>query len=316
MSKIRIPYTLILPTYQRTLELDRCLNSIESLNYEFERINIVVRDSDFETRNFLSSRNIGYLVVDKPGLIAAMKKGIEFSDSDVIVFIDDDTEVNDNWIQSATKVFENPLVGAVGGRDMQPANPVPPNQNSVGKFKLRGKLVGNHHLYNGNPTHVDFLKGCNMFLRKSILNTNFEILDQLKGSGAQWGCDLVLSISSRLNGLKTVFDPNVSLIHHAAPRLSELRNPETKYEKIEISFNIWLIKMVFCYRFTLPIVIIFGLLVGDRANPGVLRSIALNRLSVHKIILDLSISIRAFLMVFPLVPKLRKPLPSHLIGNN
>lgn len=311
MEKQRISISLIIPTYRRVEDLNRCLKSVESLKYEFDQVIVVARDNDVETLDFLTHNQIPHFLVYQPGLIAALKCGIAQSNCEIIVTIDDDTEVNDNWIRRAINIFEDPEVGAVGGRDIQPNNKLPTNLNAVGKFTFRGKLIGNHHLNNGGARDADFLKGCNMFIRRNLLDTIYPVLELLKGHGGQWGNDLVISIASRLNGMKTIYDSNVSLIHHASPRLQELREPTDLKSRYEQTFNAWLIKTLFSYKFSLPIVCLYGVLAGDRMSPGLIKSIIIRKFNIKLIFTDLNITVKALLEVLPYVSKYRNPLKKN-----
>lgn len=308
MEKQHITFSLIIPTFRRVKDLKRCLKSINSLNYEFEQVIVVVRNNDIETLDFLHQHQISYVLVYRPGTIAALKCGIAISNCKIIVTIDDDTEVDDNWIQRAIHIFEDPNVGAVGGRDIQPNNNNPTNLNKVGRFTLRGKLIGNHHLSSGGIREVDFLKGCNMFIRRDLLGTIYPVLELLKGEGAQWGNDLVISLASRLNGKKTIFDSNMKIIHHASLRPQELREPTDGKLRYENTFNAWLIKTIYAYKFSVLIVCIYGVLVGDRMSPGLLKSIQLRKCNIKFIVTDLVITVKALIEVLPHISKYRRPL--------
>lgn len=308
MEKQPISFSLIIPTFHRAKDLERCFESINSLSYEFEQVIVVVRDNDIETLDFLHQNKIPYVLVYRPGVIAALKSAFAISNCKIIVTIDDDTEVDDNWIRRAIRIFEDPDVGAVGGRDVQPNNKNPTNLNKVGKFTLRGKLFGNHHLSSGGVREVDFLKGCNMFIRRDVLGTIYPVLELLKGEGAQWGNDLVISLASRLNGMKTIYDSNMKLIHHASPRPQELRVPTVGKLRYENTFNALLIKTIFAYKFTVPIVCAYGILVGDKMSPGLIKSIQLRKCNFKFIMKDLVIVVKALREVLPYVSKYRSPL--------
>jgi hypothetical protein len=147
-----------------------------------------------------------------------------------------------------------------------------------------------------------------MFIQKKLLNTIYPVLELLKGDGAQWGNDLIISLASRLNGMKTIYDSNVNLIHHASPRLYELREATDIKSRKEQTFNAWLIKTLFSYKFSLPLVCLYGVLVGDRMSPGLIKSILLRKFNVKIIFTDLKITVKALLEVLPYVSEYRNPL--------
>ena len=308
MDKEKIDYSLIIPTYRRQKDLAKCLRSVENLKYRFKEVVIVVRESDIETINYLSRISQDFILVSNPGQIAAIKLGIKTVTGDVVVFIDDDTEVDNQWIASAMVHFQDVSVAAVGGRDFQPGNPNAGNFATVGKFTRRGKLIGNHHLSNRTTHNVNFLKGCNMFIRRSLLDKVNPIFDHLQGDGAQLGNDLVISITSNLCGFITIFDSRVQLTHHASPRPTQPREFTDQKTRDEENFNAWLIKLTFARKNFFLIATLFGLLVGDTLTPGVIKSLQLRGMKFGMIRRDIISNFRAFTRAVPLGLKFRQPL--------
>jgi len=308
MFKEPINCSLIIPTYRRQTDLAKCLDSVKNLKYQFKEVIIVVRENDSETIDYLNGISQTYTSVAQPGQIAAIRKGIEKATGEIVVFIDDDTEVDDQWIAFSIVHFQNPNVGAVGGKDFQPSNRSVGNLAKVGKFTRRGKLIGNHHLSNRTSENVNFLKGCNMFIRQHLLHKINPILDYLQGDGAQLGNDLVISITSNLCGFQTIFDSRVRLIHHASARPGQSReytNHKTRDQEI---FNIWLIKIAFARKYYLLLVILYGILVGDRQTPGLVKSFQLHKTSFGIIRKEIISNLRAFKQAFPLASRYRQPL--------
>lgn len=308
MDKEIINYSLIIPTYRRQNDLANCLRSIENLKYRFKEVVIVVRESDIETINYLNRISQDFIFVSKPGQIEAIKLGMKVVTGDIVVFIDDDTEVDNQWISSAMVHFQDVYVGAVGGRDFQPGNQNAGNLATVGKFTRRGKLIGNHHLSNRTSHNVNFLKGCNMFIRRPLLDKINPIFDFLQGDGAQLGNDLVISITSNLCGFKTIYDSRVQLIHHASPRPNQPREFTNQKTRDEENFNAWVIKLTFARKYFFPITIVYGLLVGDTLTPGVIKSFQLHGMKFGMIRRDIISNLRTFTSAVSLGLKYRQPL--------
>jgi glycosyltransferase involved in cell wall biosynthesis len=308
MDKEMIDYSLIIPTYRRQNDLAKCLASIENLKYRFKEVVIVVRENDIETINYLNRILQDFIFVSQPGQIAAIKLGMKTVTGGIVVFIDDDTEVDNQWIDSAMVHFQHVNVGAVGGRDFQPSNQNAGSLATVGKFTRRGKLIGNHHLSNRTTHNVNFLKGCNMFIRRCLLDKISPIFDHLQGDGAQYGSDLVISITSNLCGFKTIYDSKVQLIHHASPRPGQPRESTDQKTRDEENFNVWLIKLAFARKNFFLIAILYGLLVGDNLTPGVIKSLQLHGIQFRMIHRDMISNFRAFTRAVPLGLKFRQPL--------
>ena len=108
--------------------------------------------------------------------------------------------------------------------------------------------------------------------------------------------------------MKTIYDSNMKLIHHASPRPQELRVPTVGKLRYENTFNALLIKTIFAYKFTVPIVCAYGILVGDKMSPGLIKSIQLRKCNFKFIMKDLVIVVKALREVLPYVSKYRSPL--------
>lgn len=182
------------------------------------------------------------------------------------------------------------------------------NMAKVGIFTKRGKLIGNHHLSNRTMHEVNFLKGCNMFIRRSLLDNINPIIDLLHGDGAQLGNDLVISITSNLCGFKTIYDSRVQLTHYASPRTYQPREISNMKKIDDENFNSWLIKLTFAKKYYLLIVILYGILIGDRLTPGLVKSLLLRGMNLELIIGDLKANLRAFKHAIPIGRKCRQPL--------
>jgi len=101
------------------------LKSIHELNhsdnYEFEII-IVDNNSNDQTRSVAESyaekshRRLQYVFEPRQGLNYARNKGIEKARGDIIVFTDDDVEVQPDWLENIWACFSRRGCDAVGGR--------------------------------------------------------------------------------------------------------------------------------------------------------------------------------------------------------
>src|SRR5215510_5091045 len=114
--------SVIIPSYQRPLDLKRCLTAIATQYRPADEVLVVVRDRDTETLELVSAcretmKSLHAIRVEKPGLIAALNCGIDAATGDILVFTDDDSEVRPNWLELIEETFAESEVGAVGRRD-------------------------------------------------------------------------------------------------------------------------------------------------------------------------------------------------------
>jgi len=118
--------SVIICTYNREKYLPLALYSLikQTIKPEDYEIIIVNNNSTDRTeeisKKFIESNpqlNVKYVVEKQKGLSAARNRGILESSGEIIVFIDDDAEVTDNYLEEGIKFFENyPYVDAMGGK--------------------------------------------------------------------------------------------------------------------------------------------------------------------------------------------------------
>lgn len=127
MSKKNNPkISVIICTYNREKYLPTALKSlikqtIEPKDYEI----IIVNNNSTDNTEEISIRfiednpqlNIKYVVEKQKGLSVARNRGILESSGEIIVFIDDDAEVTENYLEEAIKFFNDyPDIDAMGGK--------------------------------------------------------------------------------------------------------------------------------------------------------------------------------------------------------
>jgi glycosyltransferase involved in cell wall biosynthesis len=240
--------TVIIPSFQRPSDLQRCLEAIALQSRPADEILVIVRENDWETSNIVSAlqpklSSLRAVTVTEPGLIAAMNCGLDCASGDILVFTDDDSEAQVNWLASIEASFADASIGAVGGRDwlQLPDEPVlfqPALVSRVGVLTWYGAMYGNHHCpLRGRRKKVMFLKGVNMALHRRALGS-YRIDRTLRGSGAQAGSELDLCLQIRDAGFDVLFDDQILVKHYSSPRGDgEDRNQKLGSVFADICFN-------------------------------------------------------------------------------
>ena len=115
--------SIIVPTYQREAVLCSTLADVLKQDYPDYEVIVVdqTRTHQPETQAYLDSLieadQIQYYPLSWASLPGARNYGVERSRGDIILFIDDDVELPEGYLQAHAKVFlEQPTVGAVAGR--------------------------------------------------------------------------------------------------------------------------------------------------------------------------------------------------------
>jgi cellulose synthase/poly-beta-1,6-N-acetylglucosamine synthase-like glycosyltransferase len=220
--------SVIVPTYRRPLDLDRCLEALARQIRTADEVIVTVRDNDNETWSFFETficnlSNLKTIIVQMPGVVAAMNLALDIADGDIIAFTDDDAAPHVDWLKKIEAHFlADDTIGGLGGRDYIYKN----NQlwkgekRQVGHLLWFGKMIGNHHLGIGEPREVDILKGVNMsFRRKAILENRFD--SRMLGSGAQVHFEVEFCLKLKKSGWKLIYDPHVAVDHYFAQRFDE-----------------------------------------------------------------------------------------------
>jgi cellulose synthase/poly-beta-1,6-N-acetylglucosamine synthase-like glycosyltransferase len=212
---------VIIPSFRRPGDLARCLAALAAQTRRPEEIIVVLRTKDGESKRAIGEAtmrdDITVVLVQASGQVAALNAGAAHVHSDITAIIDDDCAPHSDWLCRLDRHFSSPSVAAVGGRDVIVVGPPDTLVSRVGRLSPCGRPIGNHHKGCGPAREVDFLKGANMAFRTEWVR-RFGFDDRLRGSGAQVHNDLRLSLQVRRAGGVLVYDPAVSVDHHAAPR--------------------------------------------------------------------------------------------------
>ncbi|MEO0840311.1 MAG: glycosyltransferase family 2 protein [Cyanobacteria bacterium J06643_5] len=219
---------VIIPTYRRSLDLARCLESLQNLTRPADEVIVVVRDTDTQTWSFLNtfdSKNLPLrtATVTVTGVVAAMNAGLDAANSDIVAFTDDDAAPHPDWLaRIESHYLADERVGGVGGRDWvyHGTDLEDGNSGTVGQVSWFGRVIGNHHIGAGEAREVDVLKGVNMsFRRAAIQGWHFD--GRMKGTGAQVHFELAFSLKLKRAGWKLIYDPQVAVNHYPAKRFDE-----------------------------------------------------------------------------------------------
>ncbi len=266
--------SVLVPTYLRPEHLGRCLEGLAGQTLAPEEIVVVRRSNDEAAQRVLSQHpnlRLNAVCVSEGGVLAAMRAGIERASGDVVAFIDDDAVPRPDWLEQIARLFEDRGVGAVGGRDVvhAPGEDQWPRTLNVGRITPWGRVIGNHHLGTGPPRDVMVLKAVNMAFRTEAVR----LPSSLRGTGAQAHFEVAMCLWAHQRGWRLLYDPALIVDHYVGPRFdADLRQFPEQAAVRNAAYN-----LVFCLLGLLPSLFwrraAYGLVVGDRAAPGLARAI-------------------------------------------
>jgi GT2 family glycosyltransferase len=156
-----------------------------------------------------------YLPQGKNKMTQARNLGVMTAQGEVVVFIDDDSMVTDNWLAELISGYRDKTVGGVGGRvldeiELKYLDPIP----VVGKVLPGGQLINNFAVELDEMIEVDRFKGCNMSFRKDVLQ-QVGLFDNFYRTN--WD-DVDICIRVKKAGYKLLFNPGALVNHLTAPQ--------------------------------------------------------------------------------------------------
>jgi GT2 family glycosyltransferase len=220
MTEYQPGVTVIVPTYKRTADLDRCLAAIDTQTLKAVEVLITYRADDEETQGYLArtarpAAGARLLLCEEPGVVYALNKAFDAVRTEFFAITDDDAVPNADWLARIVAHFESdPSAAAVGGKDYVYADGrwMEGAETEVGRVLWFGLLIGHHHVGAGPARYVESLKGVNLAFRTSAFGA-LRLDTRLRGKGAQVGWEMQLTLSLIVQGHKIIYDPQVLVKH-------------------------------------------------------------------------------------------------------
>jgi GT2 family glycosyltransferase len=276
---------VIVPSYRRPNILANCLTALCAQEFrEFSAL-CVCRPTDSETRNVVASfaaqdARFSEVLVEEPGLAAALNAGLRVATAEYVGFTDDDAEAPTHWLATIVRHFEHhPECGAVGGPDRlqlpdAPTLANPPPAKRVGVYSWFGRMAATHHhpiteLY----LRCIALKGVNMSFRRDFVG-NVIVGDGLRGKQCAHCTEASLCGAVIAHGAEIHFVRDAWVLHYCAPRAQndDRLDPFSVYA-LDNSFNYAYVLWRYQPMLTALRAQLWGLVVGSRNRPGILRSL-------------------------------------------
>ncbi|MDB5082706.1 MAG: glycosyl transferase 21 family protein, partial [Chloroflexi bacterium] len=123
-EQVKQSVSVVVPTYYRPEDLVLCLKALEAQRRMPDQVIVTVRPEDAVSveRLALFKENTGLplqvVLVETPGLVAALNAGLKKAEGTIVCFTDDDARPHPDWLERIVQHYSDPQVGAVGGRDM------------------------------------------------------------------------------------------------------------------------------------------------------------------------------------------------------
>jgi glycosyltransferase involved in cell wall biosynthesis len=280
--------SVIVPTYKRAKDLERCLAALDAQTVRVHEVIVVYREDDIETEKVLrifhanTSLTIVFAHPPIPGVVAAMNAGLDIATSDIIAITDDDAMPRKDWLEHIAAHFvADPTLAGVGGRDFLyvDGNLVSGQESVVGKLRWFGRTIHGHHLGVGGSREVDYLKGVNMSYRRASIK-GFRFDTRLKGSGAQVHCEMAFCLALRRVGQRLVYDPKIIVDHFTAPRHDVDQRTFNSEALTNATHNETLALLEYMSSLQRIAFLIWAVSVGSKWSPGLAQGVRLKLLGI------------------------------------
>ena len=215
--------SVVIPTYNREQQLVETIEYVLATPYpDFEVI--VVDQTDEHTpevaaalEEFQHDDRLTYIQLPIANLPLARNVGLNEAQGDVIIYVDDDVELDPDFVAAHVKRYADASVGAVAGRIITPN--VGPDENSSGALAGRprpGRLRvdGNHESHFNQTAYtgdVEWGQGCNMSFRRTALVESGAFDERFTGNAFHEEVDAFVRV--RDQGYRAVFEPEARLVH-------------------------------------------------------------------------------------------------------
>lgn len=248
--------SIVICTYNRDKFIGNSLNSLTNQTLDNSLFEIIIVNNnctdktDSIVKNFIlqhPSLNTNYVFQTRKGLSAARNKGIEVAKSNIIAYMDDDGEADDNFLEVVVNYLNaHPEVGGVGGK-------VLPIYESKEPAWLNKWLTGLLSIVDHGEELMPFKNktypaGCNMVYRKELLEEVGGFNEELK-----WRADdkYINREVKKIND-KVVYLPS-AIVHHNIDayrvteknfiRISKATGRDESIRVRSISFGHYLMKL-------------------------------------------------------------------------
>lgn len=218
--------SIVIVTRNRPDMVKRCLDAISKKNDVDSEIIVVDASTDNRTKEIIvrGFPEVKYFYLENGENQRPKSKnlGINVAEGEIVAFLDDDSIVQDGWLEACVESYTSDKIGGAGGIiiDTNLSKEIY-RTDQIGAITFNGTRIGNFNTDPKKTIEVEHLRGCNMSFRRDVLERigGFDL--NYTGSNVLEETDL--SVRVRKSGYRIIFNPKMSVIHTAAPRESILR---------------------------------------------------------------------------------------------
>ncbi|WP_426323441.1 glycosyltransferase family 2 protein [Microbacterium sp. E-13] len=221
---------VVVATYRRPDHVRTCLEHLTAQTVKPARTIVVDASPDDLTRQVVAGfEGVEYRRNDHgAGTLATSRAiGIEGVDADVVAYIDDDAYAFPEWLEELLRPYDDPTIGAVGGRALNGQ----PNEDreglgQIGRLLPDGRLTGYFAADPGRVIETDHMLGANMSYRLEAARRVGGVHDFYPGTCLREDADMPLRL--RRAGWRVVFAPR-AVVRHVAGQYAKGVRFDSRY---------------------------------------------------------------------------------------
>jgi GT2 family glycosyltransferase len=171
MGQAKPLFSIVVPTYARPRQLERCLYSLTTLDYPCDLFEVIVVDDGSETSleamvaSFVDQIDIRLLTQPHGGPSAARNRGAAQARGNYLAFTDDDCVLSPSWLLVLAAGFTAAPECAIGGRTL--------NALASNPFSTTSQLIIDfvYSRYNTDPNQAQFFATNNLAVPTQCFHT-------------------------------------------------------------------------------------------------------------------------------------------------
>lgn len=196
--------SVIIPAKNSSTYIKECIESVLNCGYQRDKLEIILVDngSEDDTAKIASSLADSVLILPKISISALRNRGAETANNEILVFLDSDCTVLDNWLETGIQTLNDESIyksSIVGSNHL-----VPPDAKWLEKAWCSQQIKG--------LTEASHIPSGNLFIKKEIFNKLGGFNESLTT-----GEDYDLCQRARKYGL-IISNTDIKAIHHGNPK--------------------------------------------------------------------------------------------------
>ncbi len=204
--------SVVIPTYKRGR---LAFGLAKEICKRYPEVEIVIVEQEGEKDRVKEAKKLGvkYFNFKKANTSVAKNLGWRRAGGEIIVFLDDDVETTEGFLEAHVEKYQNSQVIGVAGRVINDEDKLEQNLAvETGKTNLLATKFG-YKFWSTKEQEVDFVYGCNMSFRRKVLEQVGGFDERFKKIFEE------VDLSRRVKKYgKLIFAPKALVYHHRAPR--------------------------------------------------------------------------------------------------